>query len=68
MTVIKKYSMFGNCTAENANQYYFLLINLIDSIFNESTISKKGLHRVKSSLLSLELSFRSLLQGRQTSK
>ena len=25
-------------------------------------------HRVKSSLLSLELSFRSLLQGRQTSK
>ena len=37
MTVIKKYSMFGNCTAENANQYYFLLINLIDSAVQMAT-------------------------------
>ena len=29
--------MLGNCTAETANQYYFLLINLIDSAVQMAT-------------------------------
>ena len=49
----------------------FLFTSQLDNCYNTYIIHRVffyNSHRVKSSLLSLELSFKSLLQGRQTSK